>query len=137
MAKAASPIRLQAELLQAATSAGKRLHRSAAEQIEYWASLGRGVAGVVTPDDLLAISTGLARLKVEPVEAPAIDPDEVFTALERDREAGILANSISDNPVRYQASTTNPGQLEQIAADGRVTVGQFSQGEFVPQKARR
>ena len=35
MAKAASPVRLQDELMQAATVTGARLHRSAAEQIEY------------------------------------------------------------------------------------------------------
>jgi hypothetical protein len=44
MAKAASPIRLQEELMQAAESTAKRFHRSTAEQIEYWADLGRSVS---------------------------------------------------------------------------------------------
>ncbi len=132
MAKAASPVRLQEELMQAARSAGQRWHRSAAEQIEYWASLGRSVAGSVDPDKLLAISTGLARLQVEPVNAPAIDPEDVFAALECERVAGTLAQSVSGSAVRYQASAIHPGQLEQIAADGSVTVGQFGNGVFTP-----
>ena len=132
MAKASSPVRLQAELMDAATTAGQRQHRSAAEQIEYWASLGRSVANTVTPDSLLAVSTGLARLTVEPVAAPAIDPDEVFAALEHERQAGTLVETVSSSAVRYQASNTHPGQLEQIGPDGKIVVGQFSDGEFIP-----
>lgn len=132
MAKAASPVRLQEELMQAARSAGQRWHRSAAEQIEYWASLGRSVADSVDPDKLLAISTGLARLQVEPVEAPPIDPEDVFAALECERDAGTLAQSVTGSVVRYQASTSHPGQLEQVAADGTVIVGQFGNGVFTP-----
>ena len=55
-----------------------------------------------------------------------------------DRGSGCtLADSITGNPVRYQASVTNPGQLEQIAINGRVTVGLFINGEFIPSKERR
>ena len=132
MVKAASPVRLQQDLMQAATVAGERQHRSAAEQIEYWASIGRSVGNQVDADSLLAISTGLARLKVEAVSAPTLNPDEVFAALEHEREAGTLASSVTNSPVRYQASTSHPGQLEQISTDGQVVVGQFSKGVFTP-----
>ena len=36
MAKAISPIRLQNELMESAKVVGALMHRSAAEQIEYW-----------------------------------------------------------------------------------------------------
>ncbi|WP_269617933.1 TA system antitoxin ParD family protein [Zhongshania sp. BJYM1] len=49
MAKAASPIRLQQDLMQAAESTAKRFHRSTAEQIEYWAELGRSVSSSINP----------------------------------------------------------------------------------------
>jgi hypothetical protein len=49
MAKAASPIRLQKELMQAAELTAKRFHRSTAEQIEYWADLGRSVSSTLDP----------------------------------------------------------------------------------------
>ncbi len=67
MAKASSPIRLQADLMHAATVTGKRQHRSAAEQIEYWADLGRRLATVVNHDDFLSVASGLAKIKIEPV----------------------------------------------------------------------
>lgn len=49
MAKAASPVRLQKSLVDAATVAGQQFNRSTAEQIEYWADLGRRVAAVLDP----------------------------------------------------------------------------------------
>ncbi len=132
MAKAASPVRLQDDLMQAATMVGERQHRSAAEQIEYWASQGRSIGEQIDPDSLLAIATGIARLTVESVAAPRIDPEDVFKALERDREAGTLASKVSSNALRYQVSLSHPGQLEQITTDGQVVIGQFNQGVFTP-----
>ena len=131
MAKASSPVRLQAELMEAAALTGERFHRSAAEQVEYWASIGRSVGDVLDPDRILAINAGLAKVSVEPVVAAALDPDQVFATLERDRESGLLTESVSHSSVRYQASTRCPGQLEQIDASGQVIVGQFCNGEFV------
>lgn len=133
MAKAPSPIRLQEELMQAARSTGQRWHRSAAEQIEYWASLGRSVAAAVDPDKLLAVNAGLARLRVEPIRAPSIDPEAVFAALESDRNSGALQQSLPKGPARYQASASHPGLLERIGRDGRISLGQFSNGVFKAQ----
>ena len=62
MAKAASPIRFQQDLMQAAESTAKRFHRSTAEQIEYWAELGRSVSSTLDPDILLSIKAGLAKI---------------------------------------------------------------------------
>ena len=132
MPKASSPVRLQDDLMQAATLAGERLHRSAAEQVEYWASLGRSISGMIDPDKLLSIAAGLAKIEVEPITAPVINSEDVFAALEADRESGTLAVSVTTAPVRYQASTEYPGLLEQISADGTVVVGQFSNGVFTP-----
>ena len=74
MAKAASPIRLQEDLMQAASNAGERLHRSTAQQIEYWAGIGRKVAKYIDPDSLLEVNAGLARIKVEPIETSTGEP---------------------------------------------------------------
>ena len=132
MPKAASPIRLQAELMQAATLVGQRQHRSAAEQIEYWAGIGRSLSRIIDQDTLLEISAGLVHLKVEPVEPETIAPDEVFSNLERDRKSGRLAESVTTSSVRYQRSSLHPGQLEQVLPDGRVIIGQFHDGVFTP-----
>ena len=131
MAKAASPVRLQENLMRAATLTGKRFHRSAAEQVEYWAEIGRRVATVLDPDVLLSVTAGLARLKVEPVYGGPVEPDEVFQSLETKRRHGTLAQVVT-GAVKYQSSFTRPGYLEQIDQDGNITTGQFKNGKFEP-----
>jgi len=88
MAKAVSPVRLQDDLMQAAKLTGDRFHRSTAEQIEYWADIGRKVSKVLDPDTLISISTGLTQLKVEPIYGKPIDPDDAFNLLETQRRQG-------------------------------------------------
>ena len=133
MPKASSPVRLQEELMESARINGSIQHRSAAEQIEYWADIGRRVAKTIDPDALLAVETGLARIIVKEVKSEAVDPESVFTALNADRKSGKLASAIAErSPIRYQASKSNPGLLEQTGPEGHSTVGQFVNGEFVP-----
>ena len=50
MAKSASLIHLQAESIQVARSTVKCFYSSTAEQIEYWADLGRTVSTILDPD---------------------------------------------------------------------------------------
>lgn len=130
MAKASSPIRLKSGLMEAATVAGSAQHRSASEQIEYWADIGRRVSKVVDTDSLLAVNAGLADIRIEEKDSVTIDPDSVFAALERDIDAGVLSEAIAAGSVRYQASEQKPGMLEQVHPDGRRVIGQFVEGEF-------
>ncbi len=132
MAKANSPVRLQADLMEAASTTGKLMHRSAAEQIEFWASVGRRVTSQLSPDNLIALSSGLANIKVEPVTSAALDPDAVFAALENDRVSGTLTSDIAQKGIRYQVSRHHPGYLEQVDENGCSTIGQFSHGKFIP-----
>jgi hypothetical protein len=119
MPKSPSPVRLQDELM-----------RSAAQQVEYWASLGRSVAGLLDPEQLLAVKSGLARLRVEPIRAMAVDPAAVFDTMEQARQNGTLAASVSTAQDRYQASVSHPGLLERISSDGLRTIGTFEDGMF-------
>jgi len=131
MAKAASPIRLQQDIMLAAETTARRFHRSTAEQIEYWAELGRSVASTLNPDVLLSVSAGLSRLQVEPVKFDPIDAGSVFASLEDQRKKGLLQHNVTSSPRRYQASLIQPGYLECIDVDGNVTIGQFKNGEFI------
>jgi len=117
--------------MQSATISGKRFHRSAAEQVEYWADIGRRVSDVLDPDTLISITTGLARLKVEPVYGEPVDPDDIFLTLEQQRRNGSLTQTVTSSTVKYQASLSNPGYLERVGQDGKITVGQFKNGEFI------
>lgn len=133
MAKAASPIRLEADLMAAATRTGTLFKRSSAEQIEYWASIGRSVANILNPSTLLDITSGTSELVVKPVAFDNINPDAVFDTLEADRNTGSLSSSIAPtHSVRYQASSTHKGYLEQICPDGSINIGSFSEGVFTP-----
>jgi len=131
MAKALSPVRLQDDLMQAAKLTGDRFHRSAAEQIEYWADIGRKVSKVLDPDTLLSISTGLVQVKVEPIYGKPLDPDDVFNLLDAQRQQGTLTQAVTSSAIKYQSSLVHPGYLERIDQKGNVSVGQFKNGEFV------
>lgn len=132
MPKASTPVRLQADLMERAVQAGARHHRSAAQQIEYWAALGQQVAGLVDPDSLLAVQCGVARLKVEPIQGAPVASQEVFAALDADRRSGVLAQAVTTAAVRYQASSQQPGLLERIGPDGSRVIGRFRDGVFQP-----
>jgi hypothetical protein len=133
MPKAASPVRLQEELMESARVSGSVQHRSAAEQIEYWADIGRKVSKTIDPDTLLAVEAGLVRIVVEQVQSEAVDTESVFAALDADRKSGKLASAVAEkSPIRYQASKIKPGLLEQVDSEGNSVGGQFINGEFVP-----
>lgn len=134
MSKAPSPVRLQKELMQAATIAASRSHRSASKQIEHWASLGRQIAHFVNEDTLLKVSMGLARLNVEPTLGQPVDPEAVFSTVDTDSRSDQLAEKISPTTIRYQASMIHPGYLEQIDREGHRKVGTFCNGVFTPLK---
>ncbi|MCK5356329.1 MAG: hypothetical protein KAJ63_14530 [Methyloprofundus sp.] len=131
MAKAISPVRLQNELMQAAKLTGERFHRSTAEQIEYWADIGKKVSTVLDPDSLASIASGLAQVKVEPIYGQRIDPDAVFNQLEHQRKAGELTQLVTKSAIKYQSSLQFPEYLEQKDSQGKILVGKFEGGEFV------
>jgi hypothetical protein len=131
MAKAISPIRIQNELMGSATAVGALMHRSAAEQIEYWASLGQKVSEMLSPQTLLSINAGLVKITVAPAVDPIVDFDDVLGEVQTRSESGELSQTIANGKIKYQASVTRPGLLEQVAPDGTVTVGMFTAGEFV------
>ena len=133
MTKSTSPIRLQAALLEAAQVSGAVQHRTAAEQIEYWAEIGRKVAKVIDPETLLAVKTGWARIIVESVLPADVDPDAIIASLEAGEHFGPMAAAIAKrSPIRYQACAANPDLLEQIDQTGKVVVGEYVDGKFQP-----
>ncbi len=131
MAKSSSPIRLESELMKQAKLSGKLNKRSVAEQIEYWAEIGRGVAGVLDPEMLIKVNSGLATINVEETHNIEIDADELFDSLELQRESGSLSRNITSTPYAYQASKRLEGMLERVDSQGKITTGYFENGEFV------
>lgn len=126
------PMRLDLELVQAANAVAERQKRSVPRQIEYWAELGRSVERILDPETLIAIQEGLAKLVVEMAPSAPVSSADVFSDLNKSRADGTLTTFVSSAPVCYQASSSTPGLLEQIHADGTKILGRFSSGEFVP-----
>jgi hypothetical protein len=118
--------------MESAARVGGRHHRSAAEQIEYWAALGRQVAHLLDPDSILDVAAGFTRLTLQPVAAANVSPVEVFAAVDADRSSPEPAQAVTTAGFRYQACPDHPGYLEQIRADGSRSVGLFRDGSFHP-----
>lgn len=125
------PVRLDPDLMAEATREAKRQHRSTRKQIEFWVELGRAVDGLVTREQAAGLRSGL--LSVTAPDVGPVDIDDVFAELEERRPK--LADQVTEARVRYQASQAHPGLLERIDPGGRVTVGQFEDGEFQPREA--
>jgi hypothetical protein len=134
MAKAHSPIRIQDDLMRAARAAGQQMHRSTAEQIEYWASIGKSLSGVVDADQLLDVISGLATIEIKPVGNVNVDFDTVLDELEKDRSSGVLEHAVrSQDETHYQACRLRPGFIERVEPGGAVIVGKFENGVFKPE----
>lgn len=127
-------IRLENSLMLAAKNAAVVNKRTAVEQIEYWAELGRNISRFVDPEALIACSSGLAELKVEKVEAEPVNPVDIFNKLELKRNSGELAKVITSTSFRYKASNDYPGMLERVDDQGNIKVGTFKNGMFKAMK---
>ena len=130
MAKANSPIRLDAELMKAAAQHGQLHHRSAAETVEYWASIGKRLVEVIGPDQLLKIQAGALQVVLKQSATEAVDSEQLFADMESQRQAGTLNHFIQRQHPVYQACKSQPGMLEQVLPDGTVNIGRFQNGEF-------
>lgn len=135
MAKHNSPIRLENSLMMAAKNAAMIHKRTPAEQIEYWAEIGKNVAQLIDPETLIACKSGLATITVERVNAKPVDVASVFSTLAQQRSNGALAASISSARMRYEASSSHPGLLDQIDQNGHAITGHFDNGRFLPLEA--
>ncbi|KAF0809566.1 hypothetical protein A167_01637 [Alcanivorax sp. S71-1-4] len=129
----ASPMRLDDALIRDAEAEARLNRRSLPKQIEFWADLGRRMARLVSPEDLIRIQLGLGRLTIEDARSVSAEPEDVFAAVDALRERGELSAVVTRAPLAYQAVPGAPGVLEQISRDGRRVRGQFINGEFVPQ----
>ena len=107
------PTRFAIDLLESAAVEGSRQSRSAKQQLDYWARLGRAVSMRETA----------ARRRVE---AALADTTAVATL---DPAARIVSNAELDAAIQQHAQTTWYGEL--LAAEGVVVVALDSNGRLV------
>lgn len=123
-------VRLDDTLVRHAAAEGAVNRRSTPKQIEYWAEIGRAVAGEVSAEDLIAILQGIRQVRVEPVNAGPVSSDELWAEVDQVRESGELSRSLGRGRTVYQASSTKPGYLEAVYPDGSRAIGEFRNGQF-------
>jgi len=128
----ATPLRLSDELVREAELEGRLSKRTTPKQIELWAEIGKQVAGLLKPGDLVAITQGFARLRVEATASQPVDPEEVLATVEQDRASGRLSAGVTRAPAYYEASRSHPGLLDRVQSDGTRETGRFHEGHFVP-----
>ena len=126
-----SPMRLDADLVEAAKREGSIKKRSAPKQIEFWAELGKAVEHVLDYNDIFAVIQGLKKVKVESLESVAVDPADVFNSLEDSRKSEELAPKVTSAAIYFEASRKQPGLLDRVnSATGERQTGRFHNGEF-------
>ncbi len=124
-------IRLDAELVDAAETHGKALHRSTPRQLEFWASIGRQLSSMLPEKDLIAISQGLARINIEPAPSSRVNPDDIFTAVGQERNKPFVSSATNPASFQYESSQT-PGYIDRVDIDGNRITGKMIKGQFVP-----
>lgn len=126
------PIRLDAELIEAAEIQGKASHRSTPSQIAFWASIGRRLAPVLSHKDLLAIGQGVARIRVETEPSTRVDPDAVFAAAAQYQNQAFVSAAANPASFQYETSRT-PGYIDRIDVNGNRVTGKMINGQFILQ----
>lgn len=116
------PVKLSDALVSDARFASELTERSMAGQIEFWASLGRAVDGLLRGKDALALRQhGSGRPLSECL-------NEVETSIGRQRVQSVLAARPFPH---FEDVPGQPDLLVRIDADGTRTVGQFVGHQFV------
>lgn len=108
-----TPVRVEADLYEAAKSAGASSSRSAAQQVDYWARLGRAVSMVESA----------ARRRIEAAVAGELPLAELSG------EERIVANAEIDATVEQLAQSTSYGA--RLACEGVTTVALDEDGRLV------
>ena len=127
----ANPMRLSPELVEAAERESRIQKRSVPKQIEFWAVLGKTVQSVIEYSDVIAVTQGLKKITVEPIESPTAAPDDVFADLEKSRKSGALPKNVTAAAVYYETSRSRPGMIDRVdSATGERCTGRFQHGKF-------
>jgi hypothetical protein len=127
----ANPLRLSSELLEAAERESLIQKRSVPKQIEFWATLGKALQSVIDYSDVIAVTQGLKKIIIEPIESPTVTPEDVFADLERTRGNGMLAKNVTTVSIYYETSQRHPGMIDMVdLTTGKRRTGRFLNGQF-------
>jgi len=117
------PVKLSDSLVLDARLTAEVAQRSIAGQIEFWASLGRAVEGLLRGREVFALrKTDTAR----PLS-------ECFESIDSSEGHKRVADYLESRPFpHYEAAPQHPGLLVRTDADGTRTLGRFINRRFEP-----
>lgn len=113
MATPAKSVRIDQDLVDAAASMAARTHRSTAEQINYWAAVGRRVTA----------ATGVDQRRLDLV----VSGQAQFSTLTESER--VIAHARVDANIEQRAATTSLAELARL--DGVTTVTMDDDGALV------
>ena len=120
------PLRIDGNLLNEAKVSGQVFHRSIAQQVEHWASLGRVLEKV-----LMVSSVAKVKRLSRPVDLDRALARSHSTA----GKTKTLALLASKKGPLYGTKPGRPNVLLQYRPDGKVAAGEMTKGEFVRAKS--
>lgn len=127
----AKPMRLSLSLVISAEKAGAIHKRTTPKQIEYWAEIGKNVERMINMDDILGVTHGFKKIKIEPFESLPVPPKDIFDELEGYRSSGDLSKHVTFSEIYYEISVKHPGLLDRVnTVTGERNTGQFFNGKF-------
>ena len=121
------PVKLSDSLILDARLTAEVAQRSIAGQIEFWASLGRAVEGLLRGREVLALQ-----------KTDAVRPlSECLESVDSSEGRQRVADYLKSRPFpHYEAAPGHPGLLARIDADGTRTIGRFVNRRFEPSPDR-
>lgn len=131
MAKHISPMRLNENLVAEAQVIAATMHRSTAEQIEYWSEIGKRISNELTTQQLTQLMTGVGHV-VFTVPTPApLDVMALSDEVEADSKAGRLhTDLLAQGQILYEPAPEGVGLLTAFHPDGTTSKGRFKNGAF-------
>ena len=91
--------------------------------------MGKALQSVIDYSDVIAVTQGLKKIIIEPIESPTVTTEDVFADLERTRGNGVLAKNVTTASIYYETSRSRPGRIDRVnSATGERRTGRFQSG---------
>jgi hypothetical protein len=119
------PLRVDGALINEARASGNIFHRSIAQQVEHWATLGKALEAVLTVPSIAKIKSAQKPADLGHLLARASSPAG------KKKTLALLAKK---KGALYGGKPNHPDVLLQYAKDGRQIAGRMVNGAFVPAK---
>jgi len=133
MAKHTSPMRLNDNLVSEAQVMAAVMHRSAAEQIEYWSEIGKRLSATLTPQQTVDFMRGQATITIDSPSHTGVNPLALANKVAESSATGELSQSLlKQGQTLYEPASEGGGVLIATMPDGTVQKGKFSNGKFKP-----